>query len=113
VDSNRNKWGVWEFVNLRAEGCESVSYRFLAYAHKLLLLPMSHSKVVKFWSKNTKKGVLNPSALLRCNDLSNRLKTGLVPVVDGPVKAVGELACNLIEVVQVKYPDFERIMDAH
>ena len=75
---------------------------------------MSHSKVVKFWSKNTKKGlgVSSPNALSRCNDLFNLLQTGLVPVKDGPVKAVGELACNLIEVVQVMHTYFERIMDA-
>ena len=74
---------------------------------------MSHSKVAKFWSKNNKKSILSPNTLLRCNDLFNLLQNGLVPVVGGPVKVVGELACNLIEVVQVKHPYFERITDVH
>jgi hypothetical protein len=75
---------------------------------------MSQFKVVKFRSNND-KGISSPSALSRCNDLFNLLKFagGLVPVAGGPVKAVGELACNLIEVVQVKHPYFERIMNIH
>ena len=76
---------------------------------------MSQFKILKFWSNN-KKEILSPSALSRFNDLFNLLKIagGLVPIVGGPVIAIGELACNLIEVVQVKPPSFlEHIMDIH
>ena len=76
---------------------------------------MSQFKILKFWSNN-KKEISSPSALSRFNDLFNLLKIagGLVPIVGGPVIAIGELACNLIEVVQVKPPSFlEHIMDIH
>ena len=66
------------------------------FVHKLLLLPMSQFKVVKFWSNN--KGISSPSALSRCNDLFNLLKIAY------PLWAAQKK--NLIEVVQVNPPFF-------
>jgi hypothetical protein len=76
---------------------------------------MSQPKVVKLIRSKNTKGVLSPNVLGRCNDLFNLLQIagGAMPVMGGPVKAVGQLACSLIQVVQVKHPYFEHVMDVH